>query len=70
MMLTEKIECRAVKYEMLFIPNMERAMPAEPLLTWGVLMPPLHDGRERERVYHPHRATIILYANLGPVRWS
>ncbi len=32
MMLTEEIECRAVKDEMLFIPNMARVMPAEPLL--------------------------------------
>ena len=30
MMLTEKLECRAVKAEMLFIPHMERAMPAKP----------------------------------------
>ena len=45
MMLTEEIECRAVKDEMLFIPNMARAMPAEPLLTWDVIMPPLHDGQ-------------------------
>ncbi len=27
------------------VPNMERAMPAEPLLTWYVVMPPLHDGK-------------------------
>ncbi len=33
MMLTEEIECRAVKDEMLSIPNKARAMPAEPLLT-------------------------------------
>ncbi len=44
-MLTEKIECRAVKDGMLFIPNMARAMPAEPLLTWDAVMPPLHDGQ-------------------------
>ena len=48
MMLTEDIECRAVKDEMLFIPNMERAMPAEPLLTWDVVMPPWHDGPRPE----------------------
>ena len=45
MMLMEEIECRAVKDEMLFILHMERAVPAEPLLTWDVVMPPLHDGK-------------------------
>ncbi len=45
MMLTEEIECRAVQDEMLFIPNTARAMPAEPLLTWDVVMPPKHDGQ-------------------------
>ena len=45
MKLAEELECKAVKYEMLFIPHMERAMPAKPLLTWDVVMPPLHDGK-------------------------
>ena len=44
-MLTEELECRAVNDEMLFIPHMERAMPAKPLLTWDVVMPALHDGK-------------------------
>ncbi len=38
MVLTEELECRAVKDDMLFIPNMERAMPEEPLLAWDVVM--------------------------------
>ncbi len=45
MMPTEEVECRAVRDEMLFIPNMAKAMPAEPLLTWDVVMPPLHNGQ-------------------------
>ena len=44
-MLTKKLECRAVKDEMLFIPHMERAVAAKPLRTWDVVMPPLQGGK-------------------------
>ncbi len=44
-MLRQEIECKAIKDEVLFIPSMERAMPAGLLLTWDVVMPPLHDGK-------------------------
>ncbi len=65
MMLTEEMECRTVKDGMLFIPNMARAMPAEPLLTWDVVMPPLHDGQLRRK-----RSTrLIFLADAGSCRW-
>ena len=50
---------------MLCIPNIERAMPTEPLLMWDVIMPPLHDGKLPEAAETKAQDWFDLRADAG-----